>query len=93
MDKEEIITFEHFMAMYYCNNNEKPTQATLEKYSSFYRSMEDQEVVDELLRDLALIKSEIYNNELTDILNHYGFGISINEFRSLIDPLIRELNE
>lgn len=55
--------------------------------------MEDREVVNILLSDLALIKSEIYNNELTDILNHYGFGISINEFRSLIDPLIGELNE
>ncbi|MFF2529156.1 hypothetical protein ACFVS2_09615 [Brevibacillus sp. NPDC058079] len=93
MDKEEIITFEHFMAMYYCNNNEKLTQGILEKYSSFYRLMEDQEVVDELLRDLTLIKTEIFDNELNDILKQYGFGISINEFRLLIDPLIGELNE
>jgi len=93
MNKEELITFEHFMAMYYCNNNEKPTQNTLKKYSSLYRAIEDQEVVDELLRDLVLIKTEIYDNELDDILNRYGFGISINEFRSLIDPLISALNE
>ncbi|WP_289139175.1 hypothetical protein [uncultured Brevibacillus sp.] len=93
MDKEELITFEHFMAMYYCNNNEKPTQDTLKKYSSLYRTMEDQEVVNLLLSDLALIKTEFYNNELNDILKRYGFGISINEFRSLLDPLIRALNE
>ena len=50
-------------------------------------------MVDELLRDLASIKTEIYKNELNDILKRYGFGMSINEFRSLIDPLISALNE
>ncbi|GED72587.1 hypothetical protein BRE01_62890 [Brevibacillus reuszeri] len=93
MEKESIITFEHFMAMYYCNNNEKPSQFTLSKFSSYYRTMEDQEAVNDLLRDLALIKTEVYDNDLYDTLKRYGFGISINEFRLLIDPLISALNE
>lgn len=39
MDKKEVVTFEHFMAMYYCNFKEKPTRATLRQYSNLYRTM------------------------------------------------------
>ncbi|GED33501.1 hypothetical protein P9G84_10175 [Brevibacillus centrosporus] len=91
MDEDQLLTFEHFMAMYYCNHSEAPTLKRLESYARLYRGMEDKQVVNTLVEQLKVTKDARFDNELEDTLNRYGHGISIKDFRLLIDPLIQFL--
>jgi hypothetical protein len=86
-------TFDHFMAMYNCNHDEIPNLEAMIGHVKIYKSIEENEAVKDLSDELILIKKLERNSEIESILNEYGYGISLEIFKSYIDSMVKVLSE
>jgi hypothetical protein len=86
-------SFDHFMAMYYANYDEIPNLADLIDHAKIYKSIEDIEAVKDLSDELLLIKKLVRNSVIENILTEYGYGISLEMFKSYIDSILKVLSE
>ncbi|SCW80226.1 hypothetical protein SAMN04487970_105111 [Paenibacillus tianmuensis] len=93
MSEDNFVTFEHYMAMYSVNNNLPPSLERLVEHFELYRTMESNEIVHELIKQIVLFKNHEFTSELVEILEMYGNGISLEQFRVLIDPLINAISK
>ncbi|MCM3272249.1 hypothetical protein [Paenibacillus elgii] len=90
---ESMITFEHFMAMYFCNYELPPSLESLQQYADLYKMMEERPIVEQLIAQLESIEQMESNEEINEILKEYGYGIAFEEFKALIAGVVAELRK
>ncbi|KZE79184.1 hypothetical protein AV654_17045 [Paenibacillus elgii] len=88
---ESMITFEHFMAMYYSNYELPPSSESLQQYADLYKMMEERPIVEQLIAQLESIEQMESNEEINEILKEYG--IAFEEFKALIAGVVAELRK